>query len=157
MSTILQKLIGQDVYDVQLYGVVDTDEEPVEFLPVLDAIYLLLGDVTLRLRRDDITARLLVEESNEPFIPFELESGHKICRSSIGKFVLNNPNADNRVRRFVLHNQSGESLGALEVVLNSGQVLFFDPSFFDGINFGGIEQKAIWEENAKKAVATTIQ
>lgn len=157
MITILPKLIGKDVYDVMIYGVVDTEEEPVEFLPVLSTVFLTVGELTVRLLRDETTARLVVSESDEAVLPFELESGHRICQSSIRKFVLNNPNADNRIQRIVVHNGSEDSVGALEIVLQSGQTLFFDPTFFDGINFGGVEQKAIWQENANTDEVQTIQ
>ncbi|MEL6894683.1 MAG: hypothetical protein AAFP90_01085 [Planctomycetota bacterium] len=90
-------------------------------------------------------------------IPFELESGQRVCRSSIGKYTFTNPNADNRVQQFVLHGLNDDSVAALEMVLESGQVLFFDPTFFDGINFGGVEQREIWRENSSSQEITTIR
>ncbi len=157
MSTILESLIGQDAYDVVIFGIVDNDEEPAEFLPVLDAVFLLIGDVTVRLLRDDATARLRISQSTDAVIPFELETGQRVCRSSIGKFTFANPNADNRVQQFVLHGANDDSAAALEMVLQSGQILFFDPTFFDGINFGGVEQREIWRENSSSQEATTIR
>lgn len=36
-------------------------------------------------------------------------------------------------------------------------MLFFDPTFIDGINFGGQEQKAIWLSNSELVDSIVIE
>ena len=42
---------------------------------------------------------------------------------------------------------SGVTCAALELRLQNGQVVFFDPSYHFGIRIGGIEQEATWRKN----------
>lgn len=62
-----------------------------------------------------------------------------------------------RPERFVLYGVEGETFSAIELILKSGQMLFFDPLFIDGINFGGAEQKAIWLTNSENHQSIVIE
>jgi hypothetical protein len=159
MTEILQKLVGQPLNDLILYGVVDTNDEPADFIPFLDRIFLDVGGSLVEITEDTVTAGLTVCMVANVRYTFEseLEEGHLPCRSSIGKYVLVNPHADNRIVKIVGHGVMDGAYQALEFALQSGQILFFDPLFWDGINFGGIEQKSLWLANAESHESITIE
>ena len=156
MTKILQSLIGQTVEDVVLCGIVDTDDDPADFTPILDRIYLLIGESTMQIERDEASVRLSVRLVANIETPTELDDGQAGCRSSVGKYVFVNPLADNRISNIIVYDDDNGMYRALEILLESGQLIFFDPSFFDGINFGGADQKAIWLDNTATYDAITI-
>lgn len=158
MFHLLKSCLGKSLDDILVYGVVDTNDEPADFIPLMDYIFIIVDGTRVRLGRDEATIRLSVSITDEAALYCELEDGHLPCRSSIGRYVLADPNsAHNQIERLVLYGIAGETFTALEIQLISGQMLFFDPLFIDGINFGGPEQKAIWLANAEQVDPTIIE
>lgn len=157
MKTNLQMLVGKVLEDIILRGVVDLDDDPAEFVPLMDRIYLLIGDSLLSLWAQESDNNLAFEFVEAIQSSSDLEETQVGCRSSVGKYTLLNPLADNRISEITLYQSTPEHYSAIELTLFSGQVLFFDPSFFDGINFGGPDQKALWQANAPQCDAITIR
>ena len=123
----------------------------------LERVYLAIGDSIIEISCDKKTVRLsAIVVAEVATRPSEPESGLLPCVSSIGTYLLTNPYADNRIARIVVYDEENGSFGALEIILECGQILFFDPMFFDGINFGGIEQKEIWLANVASYDSNTI-
>lgn len=158
MLDLLKSFLGKSLEDVLVYGVVDTNDEPADFIPFLDYVFIVIDGVSIRLWRDEGTVRLSASITDEAPLSCELEDGHLPCRSSIGRYVLADPkSAHNQIERLALYGIAGETFAALEIQLMSGQMLFFDPWFIDGINFGGQEQKAIWLANTEQVDTTIIE
>lgn len=147
MKQLLHKTLGRSLGDIILSGVVDLDCIPADFVPLLDRVYLKIGDQLVELSRDELTLELNVALVDEVRVDCVMEDTHRLCRSSIGKYVLADPLADNRIAFITIYAGQNDAIKAIEFRLVSGQMLFFDPSFMDGINFGGIEQKAVWLNN----------
>jgi len=137
MTKTLETLLGIEIKDVVLQGVLDTDEHVPEFIPCLDRVYLILDHVTVEISRDRETVRLSVRDVPELPIVVPPEEGWIACRSSVGNYVLVDPLADTRISEIIAYGCEGHAYQALEFRFISGQLLFFDPSFFDGINLGG--------------------
>lgn len=148
MTALFKQLTGQTLQDIVLCGVVDLDCDPADFIPLLDRVYLEIGDRLVEIRRDDRTLRINVGYVESVHLECELENTQRLCRSSIGRYALTDPLADNRLVKIIAYLDESESIQAFEIGLQSGQMIFFDPAFVDGINFGGSEQKATWLANS---------
>lgn len=158
MLNLIKSCIGKSLKDVIVYGIVDINEDLADFIPVLDYVFIIVDETCVRLWRDEATVRLSASVTDEAPLSFEPEEGHLPCRSSIGGYVLADSNsAYNQIKQLVLYGAAGETFAALEIQLMSGQMLFFDPSFIDGINFGGQEQKVIWLANTEHVAPTIIE
>lgn len=155
MIEVVKRLLHQSMDDIILCGIVDLKEKPADFVPLMDRVYLIADGSLFELQRDDI--RLTVRNAASVHMRNDLEDGHLPCSSSIGKYVFTDPWADNYIVRVVIYGSEGDSCEAIEIVLRSGQTLFFDPSFIDGINFGGIDQKAVWLANSRTHDAVTFE
>jgi len=155
MKNLLESLCGQLIKDIVLRGVVDTDDEPVVFLPKYDRVYLVLENFTIEMADDDSEGKVRIRASivNEVCAVVNLDEGQLPCQCSIGSIAFANPLAENRIKRVVAYNPDGNAYRAIEIVLTSDQILFFDPMFFNGINLGGVEQKAVWLANEEQHVA----
>lgn len=148
MKQLLQNLLGRSLRDIILGGVVDLDCIPADFIPFLERVYLEVEEQLLEMSRDERTLHMTIAFVDGIHVDCELEETMRLCRSSIGKYVLTDPLADNRIEFINIYAGQNDSVMAVEFNLKSGQMLFFDPSFIDGINFGGIEQKATWLNNS---------
>ena len=158
MLDLLKSYVGKSLDDFLVHGIVDTNSIPADFIPLLDYVVIIIDGASVRLWRDEATIRLSVSVTDQAPRLCELEDGHLPCHSSIGCYVLADPNSNqNQIKQFVLYGVAGETFAALEVQLMSGQMLFFDPSFIDGINFGGQGQKEIWLANTEHIVPTIIK
>jgi len=157
MTELLQALVDQTLDDVILYGVVDTNDLPADFIPILDRIYLVVGGSLVEIVRDESSVRLTAGTVTNFRVVRELENGMSACRSSIGKYVFADPYADNRIAKIIVYPDKDGAYRAIEIALRSGQTIFFDPSFIDGIKFGGVEQKAVWLANWESHETITIE
>ena len=158
MIDLLKTCLGKSLDDVSIHGIVDTNDKPADFLPLMDYIFITIGGASVRLLRHEVSLRLSVSITDEAPVFCEFEEGHLPCRSRIGSYVLADPNSDqNQIKRFVLYGVASDSFAAFEIQLESGQMLFFDPTFIDGINFGGQEQKAIWLSNSELVDSIVIE
>lgn len=149
MKHFLQTLLGQSLRDIVLAGVVDLDCAPADFIPFLESVYVEVGEQLVELSRDERTLHLKVAVVDAMRLDWELEDTQRFCRSSIGKYVLTDPLADNRIAQISLYAGKDEAVMAIELALVSRQIVFFDPTFVDGFNFGGIEQKTTWLNNSE--------
>ena len=144
MIDILKSLVGLKLEDIVLAGYFDPDE-PAEFAPMLSRVYLIIGERMLQLALDETTTiALLIRFVETIEVTIEMEEELTWCRSSMGDLLLKAPQAENVISKIIVYfdNEGDrEKFRALEFVLSSGQLLFFDPLFIDGINFGGQEQK----------------
>ena len=156
MKQLLENLLGQSLRDIILSGVVDLNSVPADFIPLLDRVYLEVGQQLVELSRDEQTLQLDISFVDEDHLDCEMEDTQRFCRSSIGRYVLTDPLADNRIAFINMYAGPNDSVEALEFNLVSGQMLFFDPSFVDGVNFGGVEQKATWLDNSAENNVTFI-
>lgn len=150
MKQLLQEIVGQSLGDIILSGVVDLDCIPADFIPLMDRVYLEIGEQLVELSRDERTLQLDIAVVDEVRLDCKMEDTQRFCRSSIGKYVLTDPLADNRIAFISIYAGQNDSVKAIEFNLVSGQMLFFDPSFVDGVNFGGVEQKATWLDNSEE-------
>lgn len=148
MKDLLRTLLGQPLSDVVLCGIVDLGEDPADFVPLLERVYLEVGGQLVELSREKYSVHLNVAIVSAIYVDCELEETYRVCRSSVGAYVLTNRFADNRITSIDLYVDRDDRLLTMELRLICGQTLFFDPSFIDGINFGEADQRHCWLENA---------
>lgn len=155
MVDVLKIILGNALEDIVLTGFVDTQESPIEFVPLLNQVNLVIGTAFVKIQRED-DCSLTISIVQELSVPRVDDEGFSPCRSSIGKYVLTDPHSDNRIATILEYLEPRtERMLAIEFVTESGQSLFFDPLYHDGINFGGAEQKATWQRNSKEYLTRT--
>ena len=126
MTELLTRLLGQSLQDVILGGVVDLDCDPADFVPLLGCVYLDIAGHLIQLSRDERTIQLNVSCVDAVHLDCELEDTQRICRSSVGRYILTDPLADNRIARINLYTNKNDGVIAIEFILASCQVLFFE-------------------------------
>lgn len=159
MIDILQSLVGLKLEDIVLAGYFDPDD-PAEFAPMLSRVYLIIGERMVQLTLDDTTTTSLLIRFVETIeVTIQMEEDLTWCRSSMGDFLLTNPRFENVISKIIVYfdnDGDNEKYRAIEFVLNSGQLIFFDPQFLDGINFGGQDQKDYCLNNIENYTAKII-
>lgn len=145
----MKTLLGSEVIDIILTGVVDLDETPHEFVAILDTIYIKtsVGIASIEVDEDALLnvcfpSRIATSSDRSVGVG---------CYSSIGKYMLTHPDAINSISHMGAYNRrnNGDHItcSAFEIKLNTGQLFFFDPLFFSGTSFGGKEQRELWMDN----------
>ncbi len=153
LEKIKKILINHTLDDIYLTGFVDIDEDgTAEFHSMMRFLYFEFGDQLIEFETIDQYSRLRITMVDSVRHEFETDESVILAKSSIDEVVLiDTMSAGNKIANLCFYNfevSEGELLcDALHMKLVNGQDLFLDPSFYFGINIGGLEQKHFWEEN----------
>lgn len=78
------------------------------------------------------------------------------CTMSIRDMVLTDADGTNQIASITLlgpdFRPESVACATVQLELDNGQVIFFDPSYYFGIRTGGLEQRSIWLDNAPGAL-----
>jgi len=115
-------------------------------------IYLEVGEHYIELESIHQYSRLSIKVVNSIKYKFEIDEDMIPSKTSISQIVLTDSlSSKNNVKSLIFYNIDSASnqifCDSLQINLNNGQEIFFDPSFYFGINIGGSEQKKFWFEN----------
>ncbi len=140
--------------DICVTGFIDIEDGVGEFHSDMQFLYFKFGDVYIEFQGVEQFSLLKIKVEKEILYRYNIDRDMIKAKMSIDKLVLVDTLAKNNIETIKLHNVSIKNeeyiiCEAVEVTLESGKLIFIDPSFYDGFGIGGIEQKVCWEENHK--------
>ncbi|MGZ7442374.1 hypothetical protein [Paenibacillus sp. TH7-28] len=154
---MLEKLInvfkGNSIQDIYLLGFVDIEDGRADFCPDMRYYYFEVGEKYIEFESIDQYSKLSVKIVDSIRYQFEIDEDMFPCKTSVSQIILTDSmSVKNTVKSIVINGldlKDKEQIicDSLQLNLNNGQELFFDPSFYFGINIGGAEQRKFWIEN----------
>lgn len=139
---------NKEIDDIYLVGFVDIEEGMAQFCHDLRYVYIEIGERYIELESIEQFSKIRIGIVDSLQYHFEIDEDMMKAHSSISELVLNDTmSIGNKIQNVLFYNLNDNICDALEICLENGQILFFDPTFYFGINIGGIEQRKIWEEN----------
>lgn len=139
---------NKEIDDIYLVGFVDMEGGMAQFCHDLRYVYIEIGEQYIELESIEQFSKMRIRIVDSLQYHFEIDEDMMKARSSISELVLNDTmSIGNKIQNVLFYNLNDSICDALEICLENGQILFFDPTFYFGINIGGIEQRKTWEEN----------
>ncbi len=134
--------------DIFLVGFVDISEGVAQFCHDLRYVYIKFGEKYIELESIEQFSKMRIRIVDSLQYDFEIDEDWMKAYSSVSELILNDTmSIGNKIKNIFFYNLTENICDALEICLENGQVLFFDPTFYFGINIGGIKQRKMWEEN----------
>lgn len=134
--------------DIILTGITSVEDRIAEFIPDSRHVYFDFNDILIEFQSVGQYSKIRIGQAESVIHKPDFEDvlpGY----ASIGSFIFTNPMGTNKVKSISFINAKEYDFSiecdVLEIILENGQLLFIDPTFF-GINIGGEEQRMFWEE-----------
>lgn len=142
----------KELIDIILVGFVDINDGETQFYPDLRFMYFEFPSGLIEFESVEQYSKLKLRIQKSIRYNFEIDEDMVKGKSSIGDIVLEDSmDSRNIIKDLVFYNleyKCSELIcDALEIILINEQTIFLDPSYFFGINIGGIRQKERWEIN----------
>lgn len=150
---LFNNLKNQCITDIQQVGVVDIENGIGEITTFHTYLYIRFADTLLKLESTNQYSKLLISIVPEIDFQFSFEIDEDMIpvKHSIAEIVLTDTMADNRITKIDVYGgeetNNGLICDALSFCLVHGQELFFDPTYFFGINIGDERQRNAWMQN----------
>lgn len=141
------------IQDIYLLGFVDIEDGVADFCPDMRCYYFAVGEKYLEFESINQYSKLSVRIVSSIRYQFEIDEDMLPCKTSVSQVILTDSmSAKNTVKSFIINglelNDTQQLVcNSLQLNLDNGQELFIDPSFYYGINIGGVEQRKFWIEN----------
>lgn len=150
--TFFDLIKQENISDILLSGVVDIENGIAEFTPMLTYIFFEFDTKIIKFESIEQYSKLKIEYVDSVTYDFEIEEDMYPAKSSIIEIVMTDTMADNSTNSIEIYGDCSENnkvliCDAICLKLNCGQELFLDPTYFFGINIGGMEQKKAWLNN----------
>lgn len=159
LKKIKELIKSKDIEDIYLVGFVDIQEEMVQFYHNLRFIYFEINSKYIKLESINQFSKMKIRVVESIESDFEIDEDMTMAKSSISEIILNDTMAyGNNINKIVFYNLQDSSeliCDAIEIELANKQNIFFDPSYYFGINVGGREQKQLWKNNFTGNIRTT--
>ena len=141
-----------ELVDIILVGFTELNNDETLFYPDLRFMYFMFTSGLIKFESVDQYSKLKLSISDSIQYNFEVDEDMLKGKSSIGDIILEDTmDSGNIIKDLVFYNlecKGGEIIcDALEIILINKQTIFLDPSYFFGINIGGIRQKERWKIN----------
>ncbi|QWU15562.1 hypothetical protein SAMN04487895_112103 [Paenibacillus sophorae] len=152
LESIKQLLKNNPLSDVYLAGSIDIEDGIADFCPDMRFLYFELGEKLIEFESINQYSKLSLKIVDSVRYQFEFDEDMLPGKSSVRHIILTDSmSATNGVKNINFYNleeqESQLICDGLQIRLVNGQELFLDPSFYFGINIGGLEQKKFWVEN----------
>ena len=141
-----------ELVDIILVGFTELNNDETQFYPDLRFMYFMFTSGLIKFESVDQYSKLKLSISDSIQYNFEVDEDMLKGKSSIGDIILEDTmDSGNIIKDLVFYNlecKGSEIIcDALEIILINKQTIFLDPSYFFGINIGGIRQKERWKIN----------
>lgn len=159
INTFFDKIKQEKIIDILVCGLVDIENGIAEFIPMTDDIYFEFETKIIKFESVEQYSKLKIKYVNTLTYRFEDEDMY-LANSSISKVVLTNILADILINSVEIY--GGEQIDnelicyGASFHLSTGQELFIDPGFSDGIGIGGEHQKNVWFNNYPNSKSYTV-
>ncbi len=154
MESLRRIIKGKKIEDIYLTGFVDIENGIAQFFYDLRYMYFEINSKYIEFESINQFSKLRIKVVDSVQYSYEMDEDMMRAKTSISEIILNDTMANgNDINNIIFYNMvKGDELicDAVEIELVNGQVIFLDPSYYFGINIGGIEQKQIWEINFKE-------
>lgn len=152
MENNLKKLIGLQIKDVLLGGIVFPKGEAYNFVPDFGTIYFVFDGYLLELVANEIDLSVNAAIVSKMSIQKDLADGELPSRISISHIVLLDTLMRNIITKIVIygsHSTTEENtrFNALSIFLDNGMEIFLDGCSTLGLNLGGTNQRLLWLQN----------
>ncbi|MCR5835891.1 MAG: hypothetical protein K6G88_05245 [Lachnospiraceae bacterium] len=149
IEQIINDAKNKCIDDIIMVGFIDIDEIA-QFYSDKRFLYFQIGEIYIEFASIEQFSRLRIRTCDE--IPFDYEIDEDMIRgkTSIAELILNDSmSIGNSITSASIYDldRKNYTCAALELILENGQILFLDPSFYFGINIGDNRQKDIWKDN----------
>lgn len=160
LKKILKNNIIEDIY---LIGFVDIENGIAQFYHDLRFVYFEINSQYIEFECINNFSKLKIKIVDSIKQNYEIDDDMIRAKSSINEIILSDTMANgNDIDNIIFYNIEEKDdiiCDALQIELVNGQVIFLDPTYYFGINIGGIEQKQAWYDNIdnnKKICETKI-
>ncbi|MCR5609413.1 MAG: hypothetical protein K6G26_10150 [Lachnospiraceae bacterium] len=149
LKNILNQLYKNKIEKIYVTGFIDIENGIAEFYPDYTTYYILIKGRYLKLESIEQYSKLkfeLVDNISFDF-SYEIEDEMYKAVSSVEELILTNSLlAGNNIVKIIFYNldESKVTCLAMEIILENGQMIFFDPTYVCGICAGGEKQKSVW-------------
>ncbi|WP_027624760.1 hypothetical protein [Clostridium lundense] len=143
---------NNDIKDIYLTGFVDIEDGVAQFYPDLRFIYFEINSKFIEFESINQYSKLKIKIVNLVNHNFEIDEDMMKGKASVSEIILTQDgaigNCIDMMKFYNLEEKEEELIcDAVEIKLKNEQVIFLDPSFYFGINIGGIEKKEVWRVN----------
>lgn len=137
---------------IYLTGFVDIEDGVAQFYPDLRFIYFEVNSSFIEFESIEQYSKLKIKIVNSVNHNFEIDEDMMKGKASVSEIILTQDSAIGNyidiIKFYNLEKKEDEIIcDAVELILKNKQVIFLDPSFYFGINIGGIEKKEVWKDN----------
>lgn len=146
MINNLKKIVkNNDIEDVYLTGFVDIEDGIAQFYHDLRFIYFEIHSKFIEFESINQYSKLRIKIVNAVNHNFEIDEDMMKGKSSVSEIILTQDGAIGNcidIIKFYNLEEKEEVLicDAIEIKLKNEQVIFLDPSFYFGINIGGMNK-----------------
>jgi hypothetical protein len=152
IESMKQLFKNNPLSDVYLAGYIDIEDGIADFSSDLRFLYFEFGEKLIEFESINQYSKLSLKIVDSVQYHFEIDEDMLPGRSSVRHIILTDSmSATNFVKSAICYNMEVVDkqliCDGLQVSLINGQEIFLDPSFYFGINIGGLEQKKFWFEN----------
>jgi hypothetical protein len=149
---LFTKLKNKNITDIVRVGFIDIEDNIAEMTIMNEYMFIEFDDIFLKLTSVEQYSRLKIELSDNLSFDFEIDEDMIKSKVSVDTIMLDDTMADNRIDFLELYTSSTIDdnqliCDAISIHLVCNQEIFIDPSFYFGLNVGGINQKKKWFDN----------
>lgn len=153
IKNIVNKCTIDGIY---VKGFIDIENNIGEFYSDMNYLYFEVGkNLLIEFKVIKQYSKLKVSLVNEITYEYEIDEGMIYAKTSLGKIILADTLMINDIDIIKFYNIESADIefiicDAVEFQLGTGQIIFIDPLFYDGIGIGEISQKEVWVNNNTK-------
>lgn len=150
-----KQLFTSELEDIISVGFCDETENGYEYSMNMDILYLSFEHFLVKMEAVENYSRLSLSCEKKIKHDYIIDEDMKYAFSKLHNVIFKQGEmVDVFIEKMVFFNLSSQNMNvvicdALKVYLSSGQVLFFDPAYYFGINIGDETSVSIWEEQNK--------
>jgi hypothetical protein len=159
---MLEKLIdifkNNYIHDIYILGFVDIEDGFADFYSDKRCYYFEVGKQYIKFKSVNQYSKLSVNIVNSIRYEFEIDEDMLPCKTSVSQIILiDSMSAKNKVKSIIINgidlkDKNQIICDSLQLNLENGQEVFFDPTFYYGINIGGAQQRKFWIENLENGI-----
>ncbi len=160
-NNLFDDMFMEELEDIISTGFYDTLEEGIEYIADMNILYLEFKYFLIRLESIENFSRLSIKREEKIRQEFIDDEDMKFAFARLHNIVFRMGEMDTvRIEKICLYNLNTNDseiiCDAMKICLSSGQVLFFDPTYYFGINIGDETLIPIWEDQHKNYTVTIV-
>ena len=164
----MYNIFSEEIFSSKLEDIIsvgycdDFEGQVLEYTANMDILYLEWERFMLRLEAIEQYSRLIIKRDEKISYDYEKDEDMKYAFARLHNVIFKlGEMANAYIEKIVLYNLHTKNsdyiiCDAMKIYLSSGQVLFFAPANYFGINIGDETLVKIWEEQNKQYTVTIV-